>query len=899
MKRLVLLNKRSTIFLNSLILFLCLTSQFLLAQNKAEFVTIDVDNIRSWIQNAPMERTVEASNKIIAVSLPLPQGLNMEVKVIESPIIDEALSARYPDVKTFAFQGITNPAYSGRLMVSPRGIDYFMFTPEGDYMLTPDEFGSTIHKLEKVEPGKFPHLSNDAVKRNGDGSLEHKHSPDGDLHKHSDHIDNPFPDPVTMMTYAIGPQLRNFNMHVIADAEYSIAVCGVSPTRGCVEMAIMTALNGMNALYIRDMAVKLIMINTTTIYLATAANPSIFAAGGGGSNPPWLDESAVHHLQMESASTSDGSGGVNPIVARNSYDVGHLFSARVGSGLGGGGVAQLESVCNDNTFTYNVVGGAMSGIAKAAGGSAVPSPQGTEWVELLAHEFTHQFNADHTWSGNSGNCTPGQWSGPPAGRTSYEPGGGSTIVSYTTICADDNIPNPGNTLYYHTASIKEVNDYIASAGVTCETNTASGNQPPVPSVNTTGCTPNYNIPVRTPFEITGSATDDGAATNLTYTWEQFDLASAQHDPISAPTMVNTNNTPNTLFPLFRSYFPSSSPTRTFPSASIIASGNYNGDAQNATALTQANWQGELLPEVAGRITLRLTVRDNHTTSGGVEHADALIDVVNTAGPFSVTAPSTSNTIFAGNATTVTWNVANTDQAPINCSAVNIKLSIDGGLTFPYTLASATANDGSESVTIPQNIPNTSTARIRVECGTDCFKFFDINNINFTISSNCFATSNNICPTDAMNLNQGDAGLNLSLANHFGSTVSSYTFNITVASLTGPVANATTSGGTTCQVLWPNSEKYETFDFVPTATGTYTFMKDAPFVVFSIFEATGYNPAMPCAGTFLGSNSTGAISASSSATATLSACTKYKLVVWTVNGANVTSVINISGIRFRF
>ncbi|MEL6942728.1 MAG: cadherin-like domain-containing protein, partial [Bacteroidota bacterium] len=75
-----------------------------------------------------------------------------------------------------------------------------------------------------------------------------------------------------------------------------------------------------------------------------------------------------------------------------------------------------------------------------------------------------------------------------------------------------------------------------------------------------------------------------------------------------------------------------------------------------------------------------------------------------------------------------WDVANTDNGRVNCQRVNIKLSTDGGLTYPITLLDQTANDGSAFVTIPNEISN--IARIRVEAADNIF--FDISNRNFKI-----------------------------------------------------------------------------------------------------------------------------------------------------------------------
>jgi hypothetical protein len=185
-------------------------------------------------------------------------------------------------------------------------------------------------------------------------------------------------------------------------------------------------------------------------------------------------------------------------------------------------------------------------------------------------------------------------------------------------------------------------------------------------------------------------------------------------------------------PNWLSFPATTSGTRLFPKLSTILAGLFvtpplpGGDAG-------ANI--EALSSVSRTLNFRLTVRDNNpyvagSKIGQTAFTDAVVTVTNTSGPFAVTAPNTAVTWAGGSTQTVTWNVNNTTAAPVSCASVNILLSTDGGNTFPTVLASATANDGTQSITVPNTA--STTCRIKVEAVGNIF--FDISNANFTITA---------------------------------------------------------------------------------------------------------------------------------------------------------------------
>lgn len=371
---------------------------------------------------------------------------------------------------------------------------------------------------------------------------------------------------------------------------------------------------------------------------------------------------------------SQNISNLNAVIGSANYDIGHVFST------GGGGIAYLGCVCTSN---------------KAGGVTGSSNPIGDPFdIDYVAHEMGHQFGANHTFNGNTGSC-----SGNRNSSTAYEPGSGSTIMAYAGICSPQNLQSNSDA-YFHTISFDEIVAFTnIGSGNSCAQITSTGNNAPNITIPAGG----FYIPKNTPFALRGSAMDPNGD-SLTYCWEEFDLGPAG-DP----------NSPSGDAPIIRSFNPETTGIRYVPKLQDL--------------INNTSTYGVLLPSYSRNLKFRLTVRDNKAGGGGVDRKQINFSVDGNSGPFTVTSPNSAITWEGNSQQTVTWNVANTNLAPVSCSNVRILLSTDGGWNFNDTILTSTPNDGSEIITVP-NIATTQ-ARIKIEAVNNIF--FDISDQNFTIT----------------------------------------------------------------------------------------------------------------------------------------------------------------------
>jgi len=405
------------------------------------------------------------------------------------------------------------------------------------------------------------------------------------------------------------------------------------------------------------------------------------------------------------------------IVPNNTFDIGHVLNT------GGGGLAYLAGVCQ-NTF-------------KSIGMTGTWSPTGDAfYIDYVAHELGHQLGANHTFNGTSLSCGGGN----RTTSTAWEPGSGSTIMGYAGICGTQDLQTNSDP-HFHTGSIQQMLETAEAAG--CGTLTTIQNTIPIADAGA-----DFTIPANMPFKLTGSGSDaDGDS--LTYIWEQYDTGTRS---TSAANMVDNGSRP-----LFRSWQPSASPVRYLPNLVDYAAADLK--------------IGETMPVTNRDLNFRLTVRDG---KGGVATDEMTVTVVAGGGSFQITEPTQSSVLEAGATSFVRWDVANTNEAPISCSSVDILMSGDGSDNFDVSIVEGTANDGEHEFTVGSDITDSSVLMVR--CATSGF---------FALSSGGLTVS----PENVDQLSQNENTNESNTSRRGGSLTSSTVFMLLLLSLLTVVRRA--------------------------------------------------------------------------------------------------------------
>ncbi len=506
-----------------------------------------------------------------------------------------------------------------------------------------------------------------------------------------------------------------------------------------------------------------------------------------GATDPWDTEYNAKTQEVISTTLNDES----------LYDIGHNFNTS-----GGGSAGCLGCVCTDATAPFNREGFKGSGMTGRADPTGDPFD-----IDYVAHEMGHQFNGYHTMNtcSRSGN-----------GTTEVEPASGSSIMGYAGICSTNVQPN--SDAHFNYVNVRDMTSNVKPGQTSdCGAQTTLTNKPP-----TANAGDDYSIPPNTAFILKGSATDPDGLESLTYNW-------APNDPAENPNTGAPQST-WTAGPLYRSLHPTSSPDRYLPKLSDVVAGNLT-----------PTW--EVTPSVARTMNFSFIVRDNGSgfANGIGQTASDLMKVTVVDAPaFTVSTPVSLN---VGGSGEIIWNVGSTNNAIINCQNVNIKLSTDGGLTFPTILASNTPNDGSETVNIPGTTPEFDNSYILVEASDNIFyaisSVFPVIGNAPTFNINSLSGNQEVCNSDSDSVNYD---FNFNAFNGFSETT---TFSVTgipigaTATFSPPTLNNSGALTMTLSGLSSVTAGTSTLTVTGTSTSVTKSIGNIDLVVFEdICSATG-------------------------------------------------------------
>lgn len=617
------------------------------------FSRLQLDNaaMLQQLANAPAEGQKDVAE--LTIQLPTPDGGVLNVRVEDSPVMHPDLAAKYPQIKSY--RAFTEYGV-GRIAVSPNGMTAAIMGEKGEFFISPAVPENNVHHVTYYNKdlnlgllGNAPELS---CGWDADQAAD-------DMFFHGMRRPNPTRE-------SAGSPKRLVSMYV-----YDLALTCTGEfanLKGGTTAGVMAAFNEavtlLNAILERENASRfqLIANNDILIFLDPATDPYNNSNEGGA-------------LLGQVRPAIVGAG-----IPVESFDLGHIFT---------GGCTDVGGVVSGQACTPGKMRGVTCHYSQSIPGIV---------RRVMSHEIAHQFAVGHSWN----NCPPS--SGQLASGSAFEPGSGTTIMSYAGSCGGANNVAGDSDDYYHVGSLDQFQQFTREIIQDCATILEPVNNAPEITLEQED---GFYIPISTPFILTGSATDEDGD-ELQYNWEQYDLG---------PSRDLGNPTGNS--PLFRSFSPrTDGNTRVFPRLNNVI----NNTSSNV----------EVLPTYSRDMTFRLTARDNNPAAGAATWATLAFHATEEAGPFLVTYPNDgTESLKGGDYVEVTWDVANTNQAPVNCQVVNVKLSLDGGLTYPITLLENASNVGAAYVTIPADV-TAGNARIKVEAADNIF--FDISNNSFPITA---------------------------------------------------------------------------------------------------------------------------------------------------------------------
>ena len=291
---------------------------------------LDKEAMKQYLSQAPHEPIggIRGHNGLL-FSMPMPDGTCSFFRIFEIDIMHPELGAKFPEIKTYAGQGVDDGGATLRLDFTPLGFHAMILSSKGNIFIDPYCMNNNSDYICYDKKDLKPSSIFVCELNNDDPFNNRSMLPAGpDVQKSS------------------GTTLRIYRLALACTGEY-VATKGGTVAGALAGMV--TTMNRVDGVYETEVAVRMVMVPNTNLLVYTNASTDPYSNNNGGT------------MLSQNQTTCDA------VIGSANYDIGHVFST------GGGGVAFLGCICTGS---------------KAGGVTGLSNPVGDAFdIDYVAHEM--------------------------------------------------------------------------------------------------------------------------------------------------------------------------------------------------------------------------------------------------------------------------------------------------------------------------------------------------------------------------------------------------------------------------------------------------------------------------------------------------------------------------------